>query len=158
MGNTFQNKTEYESKKPLKNKFIIFLIKFYGFLVQITFSNKIRILFCKKMGVSVGKNVFIGKYCIIDDTFPELITIEDNVNISFGVTIVAHDASKDEVAGVLIRKGAYLGTRSVILSGVIIGEQSIIGAGAVVTRDVPAKTIVAGVPARIIEKSRNNII
>jgi acetyltransferase-like isoleucine patch superfamily enzyme len=105
------------------------------------------------MGVRVGKNVFIGKYCIIDDTFPELITIEDSVNISFGVTIAAHDASKNAVAGVLIKKGAYIGTKSVILPGVIIGENSVIGAGAVVANDVPPKTKVAGVPARIIEKN-----
>jgi len=153
MGKAFQNKTDYESNKKQIYKFKTFLIKLYGLLIQITFSNEIRVFFCKMMGVNVGKSVFIGKYCIIDDTFPELITIEDSVNISFGVTIVAHDASKDEVAGVLIKKGAYLGTRSVILPGVIIGEKSVIGAGAVVTSDVQPKTIVAGVPARIIEKS-----
>ena len=102
------------------------------------------------MGVNIGKNVFIGKYCIIDDTFPELITIEDSANISFGVTIVAHDASKDEVARVLIKEGAYLGTRSIILPGVIIGKKAIVGAGAVVTKDVQPGTKVAGVPARII--------
>jgi acetyltransferase-like isoleucine patch superfamily enzyme len=153
MGIAFQNKTEYESKNRLKNKFNTFLCKLFGLLIQITMSNEIRIFFCKQMGVNVGKDVFIGKYCIIDDTFPELITIEDSVNISFGVTIVAHDASKDAVGGVLIKKGAYLGTRSVILPGVIIGEKAVIGAGAVVTSDVQPKTKVAGVPARIIEKN-----
>ena len=105
------------------------------------------------MGIVVGKDVFIGKYCLIDDTFPELITIEDGVNISFGVTIVAHDASKGKVAEVIIKKDAYLGTRSVILPGVIIGEKAVIGAGAVVTRDVQPETKVAGVPARKIENS-----
>jgi acetyltransferase-like isoleucine patch superfamily enzyme len=158
MGRAFQNKIENKSKKELKKNFKTFLSKLFGLLIQITFSNEIRVFFCKKMGVNVGKDVFIGKYCIIDDTFPELITIEDGVNMSFGVTIVAHDASKDEVAGVLIKRGAYLGTRSVILPGVIIGEKSVIGAGAVVTSDVQPETKVAGVPARIIEQSEKNMI
>lgn len=158
MGKAFQNKGDYESKNKLESKFKIFLNKLFGLLIRITISNEIRIFFCKKMGVNVGKDVFLGKYCIIDDNFPELITIEDSVNISFGVTIVTHDASKDGVAKVLIKKGAYLGTRAVILPGVIVGEKSVIGAGAVVTSDVQPKTKVAGVPARRIGKTSNNMI
>ena len=153
MGKPFQNKKKYESNNNEKNNFKIFICKLLGLLMHIVISNDLRILICRKMGVRVGKNVFIGKYCIIDDTFPELITIEDSVNISFGVTIAAHDASKNAVAGVLIKKGAYIGTKSVILPGVIIGENAVIGAGAVVANDVPPKTKVAGVPARIIEKN-----
>ena len=143
-----QKKSEYEHENKPKSNVKDILTKLFGFLIQITLSNKLRIYLCKKMGVSIGNNVFIGKYCIIDDTFPELITIEDSANISFGVTIVAHDASKDEVARVLIKKGAYIGTRSIILPGVTIGEKAIVGAGAVVTKDVQPSSKVAGVPAR----------
>ena len=100
------------------------------------------------MGVKIGRNVFIGKYCLIDDTFPELITIDDNANISFGVTIVTHDASKRKTDQILICKGAFIGTRAVILPGVTIGENAVVAAGAVVTKKVKNGTKVAGVPAR----------
>ncbi len=142
---------KYEAKKP-QNRFKMFLRKLNGLLIQIVFSNTLRVRLCRAMGVSIGNNVFLGKYCIIDDTFPELIAIEDRVVISFGTTIVAHDDSKREVAPVVIKKGVFLGTRSVILPGVTIEGNSIVGAGAVVTKDVPVDTVVAGVPARIIKK------
>ena len=145
------SREKYEAKKS-QNRFKILLRKLNGLLIQIIFSNTLRVRLCRAMGVNIGKNVFLGKYCIIDDTFPELITIEDNVVISFGTTIVAHDDSKREVAPVIIKKGVFLGTRSVILPGVTIEENSIVGAGAVVTRDVSADTVVGGVPARVIKK------
>jgi len=103
------------------------------------------------MGVKIGRNVFIGKYCLIDDTFPELITIEDNANISFGVTIVAHDASKGKTGQVLIRKGTFVGTRALVLPSVTIGEKVVVGGGSVVTKDVEDGTKVAGVPAQLIK-------
>ena len=147
------NQKDYNARMNSKSALQRLMCKLFGFLIQIVFSNKFRTQLARSMGIKIGKNIYIGKYCIIDDTFPDLITIEDNVVISFGVTIVAHDASKGEVAEVLIKKGAYLGTKSVILPGVIIGEKSVIGAGAVVTSDVQPGTKVVGVPARIIEKS-----
>jgi acetyltransferase-like isoleucine patch superfamily enzyme len=143
---------KYEAKRKSQNRFKIFLRKLNGLLIQIVFSNTLRVRLCRAMGVSIGKNVFLGKYCVIDDTFCELIAIEDRVVISFGVTIVVHDDSKGEVSPVIIKKGVFLGTRSVILPGVTIGKNSIVGAGAVVTRDVPADTVVGGVPARVIKK------
>jgi acetyltransferase-like isoleucine patch superfamily enzyme len=121
--------------------------KIFGLLGQFSLSNTFRIRLFSCMGVSIGKKVFIGKYCLIDDTFPELIKIENNANIAFGVTIVAHDASKRKAGRVLIRKGAYIGTQAIILPGVVVGEKAVVGAGSVVTRDVEAGAQVAGVPA-----------
>ena len=122
--------------------------KIFGFLAQYLLGNELRLRFYKCMGVKIGDNVFIGKYCLIDDTFPELISIEDNVNISFGVTIVAHDASKRKTDRILIGRGAYIGTRAIVLPGVAIGENATVGAGSVVTKDVESGTKVAGVPAK----------
>jgi acetyltransferase-like isoleucine patch superfamily enzyme len=127
--------------------------KIFALIGQYLLSNELRLRFYKCMGVKIGNNVFIGKYTLIDDTFPDLISIEDNANISFGVTIVAHDASKRKTDRVLIQKGAYIGTRAIILPGIVIGENAVVGAGSVVTKDVEAYTKVAGVPAQIIEKS-----
>jgi acetyltransferase-like isoleucine patch superfamily enzyme len=150
MGNPSQKKSDYEANIKQNNVIKIALRKLFGLLSQIVLSNELRIRLIKAMGTKIGKDVFIGKYCIVDDTFPEFIKIEDRANISFAVTIIAHDASKDKVAKVIIKKGAYIGSRAVILPGVIIGEEAIVGAGAVVTSDVPSKAKVVGVPARVI--------
>jgi len=110
-------------------------------------------------GVKVGKNVFIGNLVVLDNGHSEYITIEDNVQISPGAKIVAHDSSFRNVSGgalptyigpVTVKRNAYIGTGAIILPGVTIGESAIVGAGAVVVSDVPPKTIVAGVPAKIV--------
>jgi acetyltransferase-like isoleucine patch superfamily enzyme len=108
------------------------------------------------MGIKVGQNIYIGKYCIIDDTFSDLITIEDNVVISFGTTITTHDASCNKIAPVVIKKGTFIGTRSVILPGVTLAENSVVGAGSVVTKSVPPGTIVTGCPAKVIKSRTAN--
>ena len=89
------------------------------------------------------------------------IVIEDEVTISHRVMILTHTDSgasplKDSAlpasqSPVTIRRGAYIGANVTILEGVEIGEASIVGAGAVVTRSVPPATVVAGVPARVIK-------
>jgi acetyltransferase-like isoleucine patch superfamily enzyme len=115
--------------------------------------------------VEVQKNARIGKRCKISShTFIcEGVTIEDNVFIGHSVTFI-NDAypraanldgtlqtEKDwKVEPTLVKKGASIGSGSTILSKVIIGENAIVGAGSVVTKDVPANTIVAGTPARIL--------
>lgn len=104
-------------------------------------------------------NVYIAPNVVIDSIFPELITIEEDVYITRGVKIISHfnptasiqriwhkETIKDEVR---IKKGAFIGVNSIILPGVTIGECSIIGAGAVVTKEVPDYAVVSGNPAEI---------
>jgi acetyltransferase-like isoleucine patch superfamily enzyme len=108
----------------------------------------------------VGSDCYFGRELFLD--LQDQITIEDQVTISHRVMILTHtDAGnsplKDEViatsqAPVTIRRGAYIGANVTILQGVEIGESSIVGAGAVVTRSVQAGTIVAGVPAKVIKQ------
>ena len=120
-------------------------------------------------GVKVGKNSFIGVEVFIDDADPSLVEIQDDVTIIAQTTILGHayypmhfaqileSASKKE--GVLIKQGAYIGLRTVILPGVTIGEYSIVGAGSLVTKDVPAYSMVLGVPARVVRSfSQNELI
>jgi acetyltransferase-like isoleucine patch superfamily enzyme len=114
------------------------------------------------MGVRNGRGVFVGLDTWLDDQFPELIEIQDGVTISFRVTIVVHDdarrldrteagAGHGTVAPVRLLRSCYLGATCVILPGVTVGERAVVGAGAVVTRDVPPGTLVAGVPARVVK-------
>jgi len=115
--------------------------------------------------VEVQKNARIGRRCKISShTFIcEGVTIEDCVFIGHGVTFINDpypraanpdgtlQIEKDwKVEYTLVKKGASIGSGSTILANVTIGENAIVGAGSVVTKDVPANTIVAGNPARVL--------
>jgi acetyltransferase-like isoleucine patch superfamily enzyme len=118
--------------------------------------------------VEIQKNASVGSNCKISShTFIcEGVTIEDNVfvghNVSFINDTYPRATTGDgrlqteadwKVEPTLIRKGASIGTGSTILANVTVGENAIIGAGSVVTKDVPANAIVAGNPARILKKN-----
>ena len=109
------------------------------------------------LNIKVGKNVFINSGCCFQDQGG--IEIGDNVLIGQQVVIatINHDLNPQKRANMLpapvkIGNGVWIGTHSTILLGVTIGENSIVAAGAVVTKDVPENVVVAGVPAKIIKK------
>lgn len=117
--------------------------------------------------VEIQKNAFIGKNCKISShTFIcEGVHIEDNVFVGHNVTFINDkhpratnvDGSMQsdadwKVVETFIKKGASIGSSSTIMCGITIGENSIIGAGAVVTKDVPPNSIAAGVPAKVLKK------
>jgi acetyltransferase-like isoleucine patch superfamily enzyme len=106
-----------------------------------------------------GLNIGPGTHWSIanlDGLVPQLISIGKNCMITPRVMILTHDASffnhtgRYRVAPVKIGDRVYIGYGAIIMPGVTIGEDAIVGAGAVVTRDVPSNTVVAGVPAKII--------
>ncbi len=117
--------------------------------------------------VEIQKNASIGKNCKISShTFIcEGVYIEDNVFVGHNVTFIndkhprsvnedgsMQNESNWEVIETFVKKGASIGSSSTILCGITIGEYAIVGAGAVVTKDVPPNTIVAGVPAKVIKE------
>ena len=148
------HRQEYVAKNLGKKPKLFY--KIFACLTPFVFLSSLRIFVLKVCGMKIGKNVFIGRNCIIDDAFPELVTIEDDVMISVGAIIFAHDASspKQAVSRVVIKKSVYLGVGSIVLPGVTIGEGAVVGAGAVVTRDVQPHTVVVGVPAKPIQRNK----
>lgn len=117
--------------------------------------------------VEIQKNAVVGKNCKISShTFIcEGVQIEDNVFVGHNVTFIndknPRATNKDgspqseedwSVVETFVKKGASIGSSATILCGVTIGENAIVGAGSVVTKDVPPNTVVAGVPAKVIKK------
>ncbi len=107
--------------------------------------------------IQIGKNVFINHAC----TFLDLggIIIEDDVMIGPKVSIITenHPVNPNErkmldLKSVIVKRNAWIGANATILPGVIIGENSVVAAGSVVTKNVPANTVVAGIPAKIIKE------
>ncbi len=125
-------------------------------IARLTVFPQLRILAYRLMGIHVGQRVFVGPDCYLDDTFPELVHIEDGAIISFRVTIAVHGQTRtaSRVAPVVIGRNAFVGAGAIILPGVHIGEGAIVGAGAVVTKNVPAGTCVVGVPATALYDER----
>jgi len=115
--------------------------------------------------VEIQKNARIGRNCKIQShTFVcEGVTIENNVLVGHGVTFIndKYPRATNKSGGLqteedwiveptLVKNGASIGSGSTILSHVTIGEDAIVGAGSVVTRDVPSRTVVAGNPASVL--------
>lgn len=115
--------------------------------------------------VEIQKNAKVGRRCKISShTFVcEGVTIEDEVFIGHGVTFINDSYPRATSNGqlqteadwrvepTLVKKGASIGSGATILSKVTVGENAIVGAGSVVTKDVPANAVVAGNPARILQ-------
>lgn len=118
--------------------------------------------YAKSIEVTLGENVnFYGMTLGMFGTEPWLITIGNNVYITAGCAFLTHDGGtlilRKEVpdlewtAPIRIGNDVYLGVRTLILPGVTIGNRVIIGAGAVVTRDIPDNSVAVGVPARVVK-------
>ena len=115
-------------------------------------------------GVHIGRRVKVSSHTFIC----EGVTIEDDVFIGHGVMFIndrypraVNESGQLQADGdwecipTLVKRGASIGSNATILCGVTIGERAIVGAGAVVTHDVPPYTVVAGNPARILQQARN---
>lgn len=139
-------------------------------LVRFPITHRWTTFWWKQCGYSIGKNTRIAQDVIFwawHHLDTNNIVIEDNVSIGPGVMLIArtHSPSQIEKNGmvtnsipgkIIIKSGAWIGARAVILPNVTIGERAIIGAGAVVTKNVESFTVVVGVPAKPIRKLECN--
>jgi acetyltransferase-like isoleucine patch superfamily enzyme len=108
------------------------------------------------LNIRVGRNVFINQGCTLNDIGG--IEIGDDVLIGPRVSLISSGHPLDPnqrrrqivAAPIVIQRNVWLATGAMVLQGVTVGEDSVVAAGAVVTRDVPPATLVAGVPARVV--------
>lgn len=144
---------------------IKYLNNFYlNILANIVPSSELRVIFHRARGVKIGENVLIGYNVIIDNSYPFLISIGDGVSLAGNNLILAHSKPllfhknilKSYIAPVIIEKNVWITVGVIILSGVRIGEGSIITAGSVVTKDIPPYSLAGGIPAKVIKKYEIN--
>ncbi len=146
-------------------------VKYFGFinLYGCTINDNTKI----GTFVEIQKNALIGKNCKISShTFIcEGVEIEDDVFIGHNVTFINDNYPRAtnesgnmqteedwQVIKTYVKKGASIGSSVTIIGGITIGEKAIVGAGSVVTRDVPPNTIVAGNPAKILRRINDDTI
>ena len=126
---------------------------------------KLRPILIRKMGCHVGKNTFFGDYVRMDTSYANMIYIGDYTHITSGCRLLCHqrdligycvgDNAADlgyRTGEIHIGKGVMVGMETIIMPGVTIGDGAIIGAGSIVTKDIPAWTIATGRPARVIKE------
>lgn len=125
--------------------------------------SKLRIALFRMCGYSIGKDVFIGEDLIISDNLHDKnVFIGDRISIAPRVTLVTSSGPNlsriepyvkvVDSGKIRIEDDAWIGAGAIILPNITIGEGAVVGAGAVVTEDVPPCTVVAGVPAKEIRK------
>lgn len=106
-------------------------------------SSSQRPLIVKWGGVSIKdyKSTFIGEKVTFDTNYPEDIVIEEHVGITVGCILLTHFKNSKgtfDRGKIILKKGAYLGANTIICKPVVVGERAIVGAGSIVTKDIPA--------------------
>ncbi len=125
---------------------------------------KVRPWALRRMGCKVGKNVFVGDNVSIDIRNPESIEIDDHAHITGHTILLCHKRDLKQycegddyanfpykIGKIHLCKGCSTGTGTLIMPGVTIGEGAIVGAGSLVTKDIPAWTIATGRPAKVVK-------
>lgn len=125
----------------------------------------LRPFLMRRMGCHVGKGCFIGDHVRIDTGHADLITLEDSVSIAGGSRLLCHQRDfRDYCVGddymklgyslrpIVLKKGCLIGMESFVLPGVTVGEGAIVGAGSMVSKDIPAWTVAIGRPAKAVRQ------
>lgn len=140
-----------------------------SFLAQHLLTGEKLVAYFRKQGVTIGMD------CELYGTVhfgsePYLVTLGNHVRVTHGVCFITHDGGywvlrcknteyyekfkyADHIMPIVVKDNVHIGINAIIMPGVTIGENSVIGCGAVVTHDIPPNSIAGGVPARIIEST-----
>lgn len=126
---------------------------------------KFRPWLLRRIGCHVGEDVFIGDYVRVDCGHADMITIEDHVSVASGSRLLCHQRDFTDycvgddyldlgyvVKPIVLKRGCLIGMESFVMPGVTVGEGAIVGAGSLVTKDIPAWTVAAGRPAKVIKQ------
>lgn len=160
-------RNEYEKLRP-RGRLTLLKQKVLNMIARLVILRGPRIWLYRQMGVNIGKDCVVEMYAYLDDQFPELIFFDDHSGPSRHVIIMCHDdvvaktgqngsasSGFEErhgyVAPVRLKKYSGIGTGSILLPGITVHEYAAVGAGAVVTKDVPPYSLAVGVPARVIK-------
>lgn len=115
------------------------------------YSKMIRWWLVHVYGMDIGHNVYISRHALLDKSInPKGIHIADGARIAGNVIVLAHDWVRSLVTDTYIGKNVEIGGAAIIMPGVRIGDYCCIGAGSVVTKDIPDRCIAVGNPARVI--------
>ena len=109
-----------------------------------------RLYLVNVWGMDIHPYTLISRKAVLDRTYPRGIHIGEGTAVSFDAVILSHDHIAGKHTDTRIGKYCQIGARSIVMPGVTVGDHSVIAAGAIVTKDVPQCSIVAGNPARVI--------
>lgn len=142
-----------------------FLMKFVmnSWLLSPFLPRRVRPWVLKRVGCHVGKGCFIGDNVRIDTGHSDMITLEDSVSVAGGTRLLCHQRNFTNyyvgsdymklgytIKPIVLKKGCLIGMESLVLPGVTVGEGAIVGAGSLVTKDIPAWTVATGRPAKVV--------
>jgi acetyltransferase-like isoleucine patch superfamily enzyme len=159
-GNSFGINISREAQERNKNvlSYLFYKLKLIIFqaIAKKCPINRFRVSFQRWRGVHIGSNVYIGKNVYFDNFYPNFIYIEDNVSLNAESMIIAHfnpsirfrSLFEANATPVLIKNGAIVGLRAIVMPGVTIGECAVVTAGSIVMKNVAPYTMVQGNPAK----------
>jgi acetyltransferase-like isoleucine patch superfamily enzyme len=109
-----------------------------------------RLYYNKIWGMDLHPTCTFALSVRFDKTYPVGIHVGEETYIAFDAAILAHDTTRRIYLHTRIGRHCFIGARSIILPGITIGDESVVAAGSVVTKDVPSNSVVAGNPAKVI--------
>ncbi len=127
------------------------MIKYIREIIRIVIL-KIRLFYLRFLGHNIDSTARVSLSAFLDKTNPKGIFIGGYTLVARGAVILSHDFTRSYHADTYIGSFCLIGTQSIILPGISIGDHCVIGAGSVVTKNVPSNSLVAGNPAKVIRQ------